>query len=542
MVIDVKPQRSVNPTDGIVKQLLSRYSHARAIKDMWLPVFEECYEFALPQRESFFSESIGSKRTDRIFDETAVVGVQEFASRLQAGIVPNYARWADFVAGSEIPKDQRREVNLALDETTEYVFEILQNSNFSQEVHETFLDIAVGTGCLLVEEGDAVQPVKFKAIPLPQIVLDSGHDDKIDHIFRKRLIRMKELLVAYPDGVLSEKMVMDGEKNPDHECEVIEIVYKNYYNTKEEEYTFCVIAPLYEHKLLSNSFKGLGSNPYIIYRWSKVAGEVYGRGPLQLALPAIKTSNLVIELILENAQMAISGMYQVEDDGVINVDNIALIPGTIIPKAAGSSGLTKIEQAGNFNVSDLVLRDMRTNIKKALYNEMLGTPNEKTPMSATEVAERMADLSRQIGSAFGRLQAELVNPVLQRVVYILKKQGRIKIPVINGREIKIKSSSPLAQAQHQQDVATLDRFLGIVQARVGPQMLNILVKQDEVAKYVAKKLGIPEELIRSQQEMQVAAGQIQQMMQQAQGVIGGAQQANGSQMGTPPVPETEPAT
>ena len=86
---------------------------------------------------------------------------------------------------------------------------------------------------------------------------------------------------------------------------------------------------------------------------------------------------------------------------------------------------------------------------------MLGTPNEKTPMSATEVAERMADLSRQIGSAFGRLQAELVNPVLQRVVYILKKQGRIKIPVINGREIKIKSSSPLAQAQHQQDVANL---------------------------------------------------------------------------------------
>ena len=86
-------------------------------------------------------------------------------------------------------------------------------------------------------------------------------------------------------------------------------------------------------------------------------------------------------------------------------------------------------------VSDLVLRDMRTNIKKALYNEMLGTPNEKTPMSATEVAERMADLSRQIGSAFGRLQAELVNPVLQRVVYILKKQGRIKIPIIKVRRI-----------------------------------------------------------------------------------------------------------
>ena len=222
----------------------------------------------------------------------------------------------------------------------------------------------------------------------------------------------------------------------------------------------------------------------------------------------------MVELILENAQMSISGMYQVEDDGVVNVDNIQLIPGTIIPKAAGSAGLQPIASAGNFNVSHLVLRDMRTNIKKALYNDMLGNANEKTPMSATEVAERQADLSRQIGAAFGRLQSELVTPVLQRVVYILKKQGRIKIPLINGREVKINSTSPLAQAQHQQDVGTIDRFLGLIQARVGPELLNILIKQDEVAKYIAKKLGIPEELIRSTEEMQAAAQQMQQMQQQ----------------------------
>ena len=30
-----------------------------------------------------------------------------------------------------------------LDKVTEYVFEILQNSNFSQEIHESFLDIAL---------------------------------------------------------------------------------------------------------------------------------------------------------------------------------------------------------------------------------------------------------------------------------------------------------------------------------------------------------------------------------------------------------------
>ena len=105
---------------------------------------------------------------------------------------------------------------------------------------------------------------------------------------------------------------------------------------------------MYQAELLTKTFKGIGSNPFIVYRWSKCAGEVYGRGPLQLALPAIKTANLVIELILENAQMAISGMYQVEDDGVINVDNIQLIPGTIIPKAVGSTGLTPVHLQETF--------------------------------------------------------------------------------------------------------------------------------------------------------------------------------------------------
>ena len=234
------------------------------------------------------------------------------------------------------------------------------------------------------------------------------------------------------------------------------------------------------------------------------------------ALSAIKTSNLTIQLILENAQMAISGIYQMDDDGVVNPDTISLMPGTIIPKAPNSAGLQPIRAAGSFDVAQLILSDMRLNIKRALYNDMLGNP-DRTPASATEVAERMADLSRRIGSAFGRLQAELVQPVLQRVVYILKKQGRIELPTINGREIKVRSVSPLAQAQQQQDVATIDRFLGMVQQRVGPQLLNVLVKQDEVAKYVAKKLGVPEELIRSQEEMQEAAQQMQQMMQQQQG-------------------------
>ena len=169
--------------DKAVDFLLKRYEKAKGTRENWVSLFEECYEYALPQRESFYAENPGQRRDDKIFDETAVVGVQEFASRLQSGLVPNFARWADFIAGSEVPQEQRESVNAQLQEVTDYVFEILQNSNFAQEVHESFLDCAVGTGVLLCEEGDAVNPIRFSAIPLPHVILDVGPDDRVDNIF-----------------------------------------------------------------------------------------------------------------------------------------------------------------------------------------------------------------------------------------------------------------------------------------------------------------------------------------------------------------------
>ena len=228
------------------------------------------------------------------------------------------------------------------------------------------------------------------------------------------------------------------------------------------------------------------------------------------ALSAIKTTNLTIELVLENAQMAISGVYQMDDDGIINTDTINLVPGTIIPKAMGSAGLQPIKNAGNFDVANLVLNDMRNNIKRALYNDMLGDPN-RTPASATEVAERMADLSRRIGSAFGRLQAEMVQPVLQRVVYILKKQGRIEMPVINGREVKVRSVSPLAQAQANQDISSVARYLQLVGGTFGPEVLNLLINSEDTALYLAKKFGVPDTLVRDSVERQQLLQAAQQL-------------------------------
>ena len=186
-------------------------------------------------------------------------------------------------------------------------------------------------------------------------------------------------------------------------------------------------------------------------------------------------------------------------------------------------GLQPIRAAGSFDVANLILSDMRLNIKRALYNDMLGNP-DRTPATATEIAERMADLSRRIGSAFGRLQAELVQPVLQRVVYILKKQGRIEVPTINGRQVKVRSVSPLSQAQANQDISAMARFLQLVGGTFGPEMLNILINSEESAAHLARKFGIPDTLIRDAGERQQMIEQLQQIQQMQQEQMQGEQQ------------------
>jgi hypothetical protein len=496
-------------------RMLEKFQKAKTNRVLFESLFEECYEYAMPMRQSFFYESPGQRRDDKIFDETAVVGVQEFASRLQSGLVPNFARWADLLAGSEVPNQSQDEINNSLDQVTDYVFEIIQNSNFGQEVHESFMDLAVGTGILLVEEGDAVNPVRFNAIPLPSVYLDTGPDDKIDHVYRQRSLKYEEIPIAYPKGNIGEKTQRSITTNPDAKVDIVEIVCRNYSKPNQDLFDFFVINIPDKEIIQQDQFSGTGSNPFVCFRWSKASGEIYGRGPLINALSAIKTTNLTIELVLENAQMAISGIYQMDDDGIINTDTINLVPGTIIPKAMGSQGLQPIRNAGNFDVANLVLGDMRNNIKRALYNDMLGDPN-KTPASATEVAERMADLSRRIGSAFGRLQAEMVQPILQRVVYILKKQGRIELPTINGREIKVRSTSPLAQAQANQDISAISRYLQLVGGTFGPEVLNLLVSSEDVAVHLAKKFGVPDTLVRDKVDREALIQAAQQMQAQQQ--------------------------
>lgn len=498
------------PTVEQVGQLFARAKEKRMPRESR---FDQAMRYTMPGRGAFFNSGDRDKEIDDIFDETAIVAVQEFASRFQAAMTPNHSRWAELVAGIDVPEDEQAEVNTVLDEVTAAVFETIHASNFAQESYEAFLDMSVSMGAMEVVEGDALHPVINNAIPLSHLWVLGGPYDQIDKFFRVRAMTADDLDVRYPKHRMPKDKLKELRESG-KPATFIEATIRDWDEPATERHHKIVLWEAGQMEVWNETYEGTGSCPIIGFRWSKAAGEDWGRGPTLNALPAIKTCNLVVQMILENAQMSIAGIYNADDD-VVNPDTIELLPGTIIPRSPGSRGLEAVQPAGNFNVAELVLNDMRANIKRALYNDMLGNP-DKTPMSATEVSERMADLSRQIGSAFGRVWSEFCTPYLQRVVYIMKKRGMIELPAVNGRDVKVMAKSPLAQAQAQADIQNSARLVELVNQSFGPQLANIFIKGEDMSAYWADKLQVPGALVRTKADMEKLAQQVAQLAASAQ--------------------------
>jgi len=284
-------------------------------------------------------------------------------------------------------------------------------------------------------------------------------------------------------------------------------------------------------------YRRMEVSPWIVSRYAKVAGEIYGRGPLITALPDVKTLNKTLELVLKNASLSIAGVYTAADDGVLNPNTVKIMPGAIIPVArnGGPQGesLRPLPRAGDFNVSQIVMNDLRQNIKRILLDESL-PPDNMSARSATEVAERMKELAQNLGSAFGRLINETMVPLVTKILDVMNERGLIDLPLkVNGLEIKIAPVAPLAMSQAMEEVDKVLQYAQIVQA-AGPEAAATL-KVDEMMDFIAEQLGIPqrirttktERIIAQQQAMAMAAQAAQQNPEAAAEVMNNVMQSQG---------------
>jgi len=154
-------------------------------------------------------------------------------------------------------------------------------------------------------------------------------------------------------------------------------------------------------------------------------------------------------------------------------------------------------------------------------------PDNMSARSATEVQERMKQLSQNLGSAFGRLISETMYPIVRRTLSVMNDLGMIVLPLkVNGLDVKMLPTAPLAMAQNMEKVSEVLNFMQIVQG-LGPQG-QLFLNQDRAIDFIAENLGIPAEILTTPQEREALIQQAQAMAQQ-QGVMNNEQSSTEDQ-------------
>ena len=499
-------------------EIKKKYDKSTSHKRQWRNIYEDAYRYALPMRnlyDGYYESAPGQDKMSRVFDSTAIQSTQRFANRLQSGVFPPQRNWCRLIPGEDIPKEQHTEAQTILDNYAERMFSILRQSSFDQAMGEFLLELAVGTAVMLIQPGDDVTPIRFTSVPTFLVSFEEGPHGTVDSVYRRIRKPFRLLDMEYPDINIPEEM---AQRYAGDENENVDLIEATYYMKEDGTYCYQIIDESGQYELLSRELK---SFPWVIARYMKASNEIYGRGPVLTALPDIKSLNRSIELTLKNASLSIGGVFTAADDGVLNPSTVQILPGAIIPVArnGGPQGesLRPLPRSGDPQLSQIVANDLRQAIKRIMLDESL-TPDNMSARSATEITAKLSELSQNLGSAFGRLINETMYPVVRRTLEIMDERGMIQLPLkVNGVQVKIVPTAPLAQAQNMERVQEVLQFAQIVQQT---PMGQFVLKQDAFLDYLAKSMAVPSEMITTpmeRMELQKQAMAMAQAQAQAQG-------------------------
>lgn len=335
----------VAPVSGLDEPHVA-FEECKRHRDRIANRYDEAMSMAYPGRQGMQRNADDTE----VYDSTAVQHAPEFASRIKAGVCPNYTRWASHVAGIMIEdEDEKLDINRQLEPVDQFMFDLINTSSFQTEADELFMDVAIGTGAMEIDERDETNPIGCCAIPLAELYFSNGPGGAPDPIARSRMLTARKLRVIYPrasgfDDIMSE--------DPKLEYEVVEIWQRDWTEPAAQRWRCTVFLPAKSNRVIwQYDVSGEGACKILVVRWSKASGEPWGRGPLFNCLPDMRILNFAMKGVIDHADLQLAGIWSGEDDGVLNPETIKLEPGVFVPRAPGSQPLANVVPNANFDMA-----------------------------------------------------------------------------------------------------------------------------------------------------------------------------------------------
>ena len=525
-----------------------RMNQMEGSRGTWEDHWQEILDYVMPRKADItFKRTKGEKRAEILFDSTAITASNLLAASLQGTLTSPSLQWFSIKVRNE-ELMENRDVQLWLEDSSKRMYNLFNETNFNTEVHEMYLDIVtIGTGALFVEEGNGgyeKNQIHFNTMHIAEYYIQENTSGYVDTLYRRYKLSARQAVQEFGEDNLGEKVLKAAKEKPDKMFNFIHAVepledYERTMGKSDTKLPFHSCHVCEEDKMF---VRGGGYNefPYLVPRWSKATGEIFGRSPSYNALPDIKTLNKAVEIGLKAWAKAIDPPLLVQDDGVIG--KVRMTPGGITV-VRNDAAIKPLQIGSNWQITDLKENQLRTAIRQAYYSDQLQL-QDGPQMTATEVQVRYELMQRLLGPTLGRFQSEFLNPLIDRVFGLMfRANAFLPVPeIIRGETIDVEYVGPLARSQRMEEAVAVERLyqLAMQVVQLDPSIMDI-IDHDEAIRMRANLLGVPKSVLRGKEEVdemreakaQQAAMEQQMMQQQQMAEVAQKQAGIASEMAKP---------
>lgn len=472
-----------------VKEIISRFESLKQKRGNFNSLWQTVSDLVMPRKSNISNKkSIGSRMDTLQYETTASNCADLLASFIHGNLTNPASDWFKlrFDGLSERVSSNKSLVDWLGASSKVVQTEINRPSAmFATNIHEIYLDLVVfGTACLWVGWNEKKDSLLFQSRPLSEIYVDENTNGSVDTVYRCFTMTLRNMISEFGEDALpSELRDIRDVKFKDKEYELLHAIFPNdNYNpdklalANNRPFSSVYILKDKQHILKTSGYEEM---PLIVIRWTKTTGEVYGRSPAIGCLADIKMIQSMSKEILIGAQMANRPPVMVSDDDQISP--ISTAPGATIryrgtaPKAYDTGSRPQIGMD--------IMNEIRDRIRNAFHITQTMLVNGPT-MTAEEVRTRAEEMMRLMGPVFGRMESELLGPLIERSFGLISRRGRLpKMPDMNMGEteeqeinMSVEYVSPLAMAQKQVDAQNMARAIEVSMPLLnldGSAILNI---------------------------------------------------------------------
>lgn len=519
-----------------VLKLVDRYRRLESDKSSLKPQLQEIAEFFQPEKADFFGvvRRANSER-NKIFDSTPEEALEVLAAALQTLLTSPVHNWfsLNVILGSDDLSAEVKEWMSNVEKIMMAKFNS-EEAGFHSAVHELYMDLpSFGTAVFFVDE---LGGIRFTCIPLSEVVIAENAKGMIDTIFREFEMTARQMVEKWPKGVSSE-IKKTAEEDPERKYKIIHAVQPRvgYIEGSKKSKDLPIESIYFEyatHKILSES--GYNEMPYMVPRWSKTSGQVYGRGGGHKSLPDARVLNEMSRSEMIAVDKAADPATILPHDGFLT--DFESDGGAINYHRSTGDIREKIMTLGSeadLNAIRVAIVQKQDSIRRKFLNDklqMVGGPQ----MTATEVVAIQNEKMRILGPVLGRLQGEFLAVLINRVFNIMLRNRELpQAPEeLQGQAVKVQYVSPISRAQKQTDAdsvkAAFDYLMPFLQFNPG------ILKHfdfDQMARDTQELFGFSAKYLKSleqvkkETEAQQAAQQKQSEMMEASQTLSVQQQA-----------------